>query len=159
MDKQYRKGVRRTLKSLGPSLSPSNSFSILFTSRATLRATLKKVANWKTPGHDGIHGFWFKKFTFIHERLAIEIKRCLEETDILKWKTKGKTTLIQKDPQKWNTHNNYRPITCQPMVWEILTTQIREEICYLTINCRLFPEVQKECHKGTRGASDILYID
>ena len=24
----------------------------------SLRATLKKVLNWKTPGHDGIHRFW-----------------------------------------------------------------------------------------------------
>ena len=28
-----------------------------------LRARLKKIPNWKTPGPDGIHGFWFKKFT------------------------------------------------------------------------------------------------
>ena len=33
-----------------------------------LKTTLKKVSNWKTPGHDGIHGFWFKKFTSIHDR-------------------------------------------------------------------------------------------
>ena len=25
----------------------------------SLRATLKKITNWKTPGHDSIHGFWF----------------------------------------------------------------------------------------------------
>ena len=25
----------------------------------SLRATLKKVPNWKTLGHDGIHAFWF----------------------------------------------------------------------------------------------------
>ena len=25
----------------------------------SLRVTLKKVLNWKTPIHDGIHGFWF----------------------------------------------------------------------------------------------------
>ena len=25
----------------------------------TQRAILKKVGNWKTPGHDTIHGFWF----------------------------------------------------------------------------------------------------
>ena len=25
----------------------------------SLRATVKKVPNWKTPGHDGIHGYWF----------------------------------------------------------------------------------------------------
>ena len=33
-----------------------------------LKTTLKKISNWKTPGHDGIHGFWFKKFTSIHDR-------------------------------------------------------------------------------------------
>ena len=25
------------------------------------KATLKKISNWKTPSHGGIHGFWFKK--------------------------------------------------------------------------------------------------
>ena len=34
----------------------------------TLKSVLKKVTNWKTPGHDGIHGFWFKKFTSIHKK-------------------------------------------------------------------------------------------
>ena len=33
------------------------------------KMTLKKISNWKTPGHDGIHGFWFKKITSIHDRL------------------------------------------------------------------------------------------
>ena len=42
-----------------------------------LKTTLKKVSNWKTPGHDGIHGFWFKKFTSIHDRLALEMNKCL----------------------------------------------------------------------------------
>ena len=27
----------------------------------TIRVTLKKVAKWKTSGHDGIHEFWFLK--------------------------------------------------------------------------------------------------
>ena len=31
-----------------------------------LKTTLKRISNWKAPGHDGIHGFWFKKFTSIH---------------------------------------------------------------------------------------------
>ena len=38
-----------------------------------LRTTLKTVSNWKTPGHDGIHGFWFKKFPSIHDRLVLEM--------------------------------------------------------------------------------------
>ena len=35
----------------------------------SLRATLKKIPNWKTSDHDGIHRFWFKKFTSINDRL------------------------------------------------------------------------------------------
>ena len=28
-----------------------------------LKTTLKRISNWKTTDHDGIHGFCFKKFT------------------------------------------------------------------------------------------------
>ena len=61
-----------------------------------LKKTLKKISNWKTPGH----GFWFKKFTSIHDRLALEMKRCLKDAQVSDWMTKRKTTLIQKDPSK-----------------------------------------------------------
>ena len=37
------------------------------------KMTQKKISNWKTPSHDGIHGFWFKKFTAINDRLAQEM--------------------------------------------------------------------------------------
>ena len=92
------------------------------------KTTLKKVSNWKTPGHDGIHVFWFMKFTFMHDRLALEMNKCLQTAYVPEWMTKGRTTLIQKDPSKGTAPNNYRPITCQPMMWKILPAQIREEI-------------------------------
>ena len=41
-----------------------------------------KISNWKRPDHDGIHGFLFKKFTSIHDRLALEMNRCLQEVHI-----------------------------------------------------------------------------
>ena len=44
--------------------------------------TTQKKSNWKTPGHDGIDGFWFKKFTTIHDRLALEMNRCLQEAHV-----------------------------------------------------------------------------
>ena len=98
-----------------------------------LKKTLKKISNWKTPGHDGIHEFWFKKFTSVHDRLALKMNRCLQDAQVPGWMTKGKTTLIQKDPSKGTAPNNYRSITCLPMVWKILTAQIREEIYYSRI--------------------------
>ena len=72
---------------------------------ALLKTTLKKISNWKTPDHDGIHGFWFKKFTSIHDRLALEMIKCLQTN---KWMTKEKTTLIQKDPNKGTAQNKFQ---------------------------------------------------
>ena len=73
--------------------------------------------------------------------------------------TKGKTTLIQEDPSQGTAPNNYRPITCLPMLWNILTAQIREVIYYSLINRRLFPNEQKGCRKGPRDTAELLYID
>ena len=99
-----------------------------------------KISKWKTLGHDGIHGFWFKKFTSIHDRLALEMNRCLQGEHEHEWMTKWKIALIQKDPSKGTAPNNFRPITCLPMTCKILTTQIREEIYSSITSCRWFFE-------------------
>ena len=124
-----------------------------------LKKTLKKISNWETPGHDERHGFCFKKFTSIHDRLALEMNRCLQDAHVPDWMTKEKTTLIQKDPSKGTAPNNYRPKTCLPMMWKILTTQIREDINYSQISRWLFPNEQEGCRKGSRGTAELLYID
>ena len=94
----------------------------------SLRATLPKIPNWKTPGHDSIRGYRFKKFTSIYERVAIERNSCLQEADVPEWMTKGKTIFIQKYLLKGTVPNNYRPITCQPIMGKILMAQTRWEI-------------------------------
>ena len=123
-----------------------------------LRTALKKISNWKTSGHDRIHKFWFKKFTYIYERQALEMNRSLQEAHVPKWMTKRKTTLIQKVPLKGSALNNYRPITCQPMMWKILAAQIGEEIYYSLISCRLYLR-NNGYRKGSRGWGKQLYID
>ena len=87
------------------------------------------------------------------------MNRCLQDAQVPDWMAKGKTTLIQKDPSKGTAPNNYRPIICLPMMWKILTAQIREEIYYSLISCGLFPDEQKGCRKGSRGTAELLYID
>ena len=101
----------------------------------------------------------FKKLTSIHDRLALEMDRCLQGIHVLEWMTKGKTTLIQKDPSKGTTPNNNWLITCLPMTWKLLTVQICEEVYYSLTSRRLFPEEQKGCCKGSRGIAELLYID
>ena len=32
-----------------------------------------RMANWKAPGMDGVQGFWLKKLTSLHERIAEQL--------------------------------------------------------------------------------------
>ena len=124
-----------------------------------LKTTLKRISNWKVSGHDGIHGFWFKKFTSLYGRLALEMNRYLQDVQVPEWMTKGKVTLIQKDRSKGTAPNNYRTITCLPIMWKILAAQIKERIYYSLTNRGLFPDEQKGCRKGSRGRAELVYID
>ena len=144
MDEQYDKRIRRAWR------RPENRNIYRFTQSATKK---------NQTGNDGIHGFWFKKFTSIHDRLTLEKNRCLQGAKVPEWMTRGKTTLIKEDPSKKPAPNNNRPITCLPMMWKIFTAQIREEIYYSLTSRRLFPEEQKGCRKGSRGTAELLYID
>ena len=103
------------------------------------------------PGHDGIHIFWLKKFTTIHDRLAFVMNRCLQEGQVPERMTKGKTTLIQK--------KLFWLITCQPMMWKKLTAQIMEENYFSLTSRELFAEEEKWYRKGSRGIAELLYID
>ena len=70
-----------------------------------LHRTALKNIKFETPGHNGIKGFWFKKFHTIHDRLALEINGCLQEVDVPEWVTKeaghnwSKKTPSKKPPQ------------------------------------------------------------
>ena len=75
------------------------------------------------------------------------------------WMTKGKSTIIQKVLSKWTSPNNYRPITCLPMMWKTLTAKIREMIYNPLTSRRLFLDEQKGCHKGSRDTAELLYKD
>ena len=79
--------------------------------------------------------------------------------DIPKWMTLGKTVLCQKDPGKGNAVDNYRPISCLPLMWKLMTGTIVESISnFLDVNDKL-PVKQKGCRKKSRGTKDQLLID
>ena len=66
--------------------------------------------------------------------------------------------LIMKDPEK-GTAGNYRPITCLPVMWQLLTGIISERLCeFLDVENVLHDE-QKGCRRNCRGTNDQLYID
>ena len=83
----------------------------------------------------------------------------IRSTHVPEWMTKGKTILIPKDPSKGTAPNNYRAITCLPIIWKISTAQMKREIYNSLTNRRLFPEEQKACHKGFKGTEELLCVD
>ena len=68
------------------------------------------------------------------------------------WLTRGRTSLLQKDKCKGNVANNYRPTTCLPLMWKLLTGVIADQI-YAHF------EEQEESRKGSRETNGLLYID
>ena len=59
-----------------------------------IKEQFKKIPNWKSPGPDGIQGYWVKKLTALHERIAKQMDNIISnKEDIPKWMTLGKTTL------------------------------------------------------------------
>ena len=124
-----------------------------------IKKQLNKMPNWKSPGPDGVQGYWLKNLSSFHEKLAEQLDRCLQENKVPKWMVTGKTLLCVKEIEKGNVVSNFRPITCLPLLWKLLTAVLAEDIYnHLEIK-NLLPVEQKGCRKRSRGTKDQLLID
>lgn len=124
-----------------------------------LRTVLKKLRPWKAAGPDGVQGFWYKRFSSLHGQIVRQFSNILTTGVIPKWMTKGRTVLIPKDAAKGNIPSNFRPITCLPISWKILTGMISENMSQFLRMNDMLPWEQKGCGKGSRGAKEQLLID
>ena len=76
-----------------------------------------------------MHGYWLKNFSSLHERIAHQqLQECLVHGNVPTWMTEARTVLIMKDIKKGNVASNYRPITCLPMMYKLLTGIIAEDL-------------------------------
>ena len=118
----------------------------------------RKMKNWKAPGPDQVHGFWLKKLTSLPHPLAQLFQQSLED-GCPQWMTVGKTVLLQKDPAKGTAAENYRPITCLPTMWKLLSGIIAHDIQAHLERNNLIPCEQKGCATDRRGTKDQLLTD
>lgn len=125
----------------------------------TVRHQLKKMPNWKAPGPDEVHGYWLKNFKALHPRIAEQLQHCISNHHAPKWMTTGRTSLVQKDRSKGNIASNYRPITCLPIMWKLLTGIISERLYNYLEETNTIPHQQKGCRRKCRGTKDQLLID
>ena len=117
------------------------------------------MSNLKSPGPDLVQGFWLKNFSGLYERVRLQLKEYLDSGFVPSRLTRVRTSLLQKDQSKGNVASNYRPITCLPLMWKLLTGLIADHIYAHLDEEKLLPEEQKGCKKGSRGTNDLLYID
>ena len=125
----------------------------------TVRNQLRKIPNWKAPGPDEVHGYWLKNFSTLHSRIAQQLQNCISNHQAPAWMTTGRTALVQKDKNKGNIATNYRPITCLPLMWKLLTGIISERLYNYLEETNTIPHQQKGCRRKCRGTKDQLLID
>ena len=123
-----------------------------------VKKSARKMKNWKAAGADGIQGFWIKNLTNLHKRMATQLQHVLDG-NLPEWMCFGRTTLILKDVNQPLNVANYRPITCLPTIWKLLTSIISDKIYEHLESYNLIPWQQKGCKKKSYGTKDQLLID
>ena len=151
-DADWLKNIKDELKDI-----PEQEKMLITTEK--MRIILKKMPNWKAPGPDRVQGYWLKNFKNAHESLRLHLSECLESATVPDWMTSGRTVLIQKEKSKGNVPSNYRPITCLPLVWKLMTGIVADEIYIHLDENDVLPEEQKGCRRKAQGTNDLLYID
>ena len=147
------------LKDVEKELESNRRQNDITITKEKVKKQLRKTKKWTSPGPGGLQGYWIKTFASCHDRISEQLQRCVDEGETPEWMTAGRTTLIIKDKSKGNDVTNFRPITCLPVMWKLLTGIISEEMYgYLDEN-KLLPEEQKGCRKNSRGTKDQLLID
>ena len=125
----------------------------------SVRKCIRKIANLKSPGPDCVQGYWIKNFTSLQKQITKQLDDCLQLNSVPAWLTTGRTVLIVKNKELGSIATNFRPITCLPLIWKLLTGILADELYQHLESKELLPEEQKGCRRDARGTKDQLLID
>ncbi|KAI5731623.1 hypothetical protein M8J77_013461 [Diaphorina citri] len=120
---------------------------------------IQNTQNWKAPGWDSIQNFWIKKLHACHEIILKEFNMFLENPDATPfWMTVENTFLIPKNENTGDV-KNYRPITCLPVLYKLLTSIVKSKMYKHLIDNNILPMEQRGCLEGATGCKDLLMLD
>ena len=126
-------------------------------SKQDVADALRTTLNWKAPRRDQIPNFWLKQLTATHKYMAVTFNKLTETGCLPEWLTAAVTFLTPKNENTENP-NNYRPVSCLPTTYKLLTSIIsRRKQTYMDDN-NLLRKEQKGCCKGTKGCKDHLLL-
>ncbi|KAL0803287.1 hypothetical protein ABMA28_017234 [Loxostege sticticalis] len=127
--------------------------------RDDIETVTRKMKSWKAAGSDKIHCFWYKKLYRLHDILGHTITAIIKgEADMPKFLTKGTTYML---PKRSNTEDpsQYRPITCLPTLYKLITSCITNKLNTHIENNNILAEEQKGCRRNHMGCKEQLVID
>ncbi|XP_063899231.1 uncharacterized protein LOC135119187 [Helicoverpa armigera] len=128
-------------------------------SESDINNVTARLHNWKSPGIDKIHNYWYKKLESLHKIIAKNITDIiLGQQNIPEFIADGITYMLPKSrhsPQP----SQYRPITCLPTIYKIITSAITHKITKHIEHHNIIAEEQKGCRRGHMGCKEQLVID
>ena len=124
-----------------------------------LKKQVRKMPNWKSPDPDRVQRYWMKNLSNLNGNIALQLGRCLYENNVPSWMVTGETLLCVKELEKRNAVENFRPITCLPLLRKLLTGILVEEMYKHLEQAKILPWEQNGCRKGSRGTKDQLIIN
>ncbi|KAL0810285.1 hypothetical protein ABMA28_010444 [Loxostege sticticalis] len=121
---------------------------------------IRKLHNWKAPGTDKIHNFWYKKLTYIHPFLHNHINNFIQDPQTIPdYIMTGTTFMIPKDLSDTTNPAKYRPITCLQTIYKIISSCITDLVYNHIESNQILAEQQKGCRKFSQGCKEQLTID
>jgi hypothetical protein len=118
-------------------------------SETEVTMALRTMLNWKAPGRDQIPNFWLKQLTATHKYLATLFNKLIEGDKTPEWLTAGVTLLIPKNENNEKL-KNYRPITCLPTIYKLITSIISKRMQRYIDDQNLMPQEQNGCCRGSK---------
>jgi hypothetical protein len=107
-----------------------------------------------------VPNFWLKCFTALHEDLVRELNAIMvEPKNSPTWLTSGTTYLLPKKAEGTNNPKNYRPITCLPTTYKLLTSILSEHVDRHLTGNNIMAEEQKGCTRGSYGCKEQLLVN
>lgn len=126
----------------------------------TFLQVLERTHNWKTPGSDNLHNYWYKKFTVTHTHILRHFNYFIKSPYTMPaYITQGVTYMLPKDTTDMQNPAKYRPITCLQTIYKILTACISKNIYTHLDKNNILAEQQKGCRKNCQGCKEQLTID
>ncbi|KAJ0182259.1 hypothetical protein K1T71_001628 [Dendrolimus kikuchii] len=119
---------------------------------------IRSAHNWKSPGLDGLHNFWIKWFKSSHGCLANQFQEAVDRGSLPTFMTTGVTHLLFKSGCTTEP-KNYRPITCLPTIYKLLTSILGKKLSNYFYDNNILAITQNGCKAGSRGTKELLLID